>query len=159
MRRFRFHLASLEKLLACREDQAKLNAAHAAADRERAAGLLGHLQDLCLAAHGDRAQRRADHALPVREEALYQGYFERMGHALEGQRQQVARATERCEGRQRELREAATRRRLMGLLRERRRAEYRRDALRELTRRLDEVGARQHSRAVPALPEEPPPAA
>ena len=142
MRRFKFQLAGLEKLLAHREDQAKLHAARAIAERQRAANLLGHLGDLADAAHRERRTRRANGTLGPRDEALYEAYFARMTHAQDQQQQQVARAAEHEASCLATLRHAATKHRTVGLLRDHQLDDYRQEAARELTRTLDEVGAR-----------------
>jgi flagellar export protein FliJ len=156
MRRFRFPLASYERLLAHREDQAKLRVARAVTQRERALGLLDHLETRRQTILDERVERRSASELPPREELVYQSYFERMALAIDGQRGHVARAAAELGAQQRELREAATRHRLLGILRERRRAEHRAEAFRELTRVLDDVGARA---VATRGPEQPPPAA
>jgi len=156
MRRFRFPLAGYERLLAYREDQAKLRVARAASERERALGLLDHLHVRREAVLDERERRRSDSDLPPSEELVYQTYFERTARSIDGQRGQVARASAKLETQQHELREAATRHRLLGILRERRRAEYRHEAFRELTRVLDDVAARA---VATRGPERPPPAA
>ena len=142
MRRFEFQLAGLETLLAYREDQAKLRASHAIAERQRAADLLGHLHDLVDAAHRARRQRRAGGVVAPHDEPLYEAYFARMARALEQQQGQVGRAAEHEAASREALRHAATKHRTVALLRERQFAGYRREAGRELTRTLDEVGAR-----------------
>ncbi len=145
MRRFRFQLAGLERLLTHREDDATLRAAQAAADRHRAEGLLGHLEDQASAVRAERRGRRTELGTTPQEELLYEAYFERMGGAIDNQRGAVAQAAEHHKTRLGEVRDAATRRRVIGLLHERRRAGHRREALREINRFLDEVGSRQHA--------------
>jgi flagellar export protein FliJ len=159
MRRFRFPLAALERLLAHREDEAKQRAAQAAAERLRAADTLDHLQARLAATQAERRGRRARGDMEPRDELGYHVYFERMARALGRQREALERASEAHEARQSELREAATRRRVLGLLRERRFAEHRRAALRDLTGVLDEVGARRSHYGSPSDPREPSPAA
>lgn len=162
MRRFRFRLASLERLMAHREEEAKVRAARAAIERRRAAELLGHLHGRVASVQGEQQQRRADQRLSPREELEYQTYFDGMRRVVARQEQELARAAERHEARQRELLEAARRRRTLGLLREQRLAEHRREGLRQFTRVLDEAGARMMAgtRQPGAYgPEEPSPAA
>ena len=142
MRRFRFGLRGLQRLLAHREEGAKLRAAQAAAERQRAEGLLGHLEEQRAAVRRQRRCRRAERPVPPHEELLYEAYFERMTRAIGDQRGTVARAAERQAARLGELREAATRHRAIGLLHERQLDAYRREAHRETTRILDEVGSR-----------------
>ena len=143
MRRFRFPLAGLERLLAHREDEAKLRASQAAAAQQQAADLLGRIEGLADAARHEQRQRRVDRALLPQEELAYEAYFGKMAARAAGQRDQLAHAAQAHEDRRRELREVATRHRALGILRERRLAEHRREGLRELTRILDEAGARQ----------------
>ncbi|MFP4055845.1 MAG: flagellar export protein FliJ [Candidatus Brocadiia bacterium] len=143
MRRFRFPLAGLLKLLAHREDEAKLRLAQAAEERRRAAGVLEHLERQVGEARQEHRRRRSQGATRPREEALYQDYFARMEQALDQRRQERDRAAAQHHSRRRELREAATRHRLIALLRERRLDEHRRVEARELTRKLDEAGARR----------------
>ena len=142
VRRFQFQLAGLERLLTHREDSAKLRAAQAAAERQRAEGLLGHLEGRLAAVRGERRGRRAEHGISPHDERLYEAYFERMGRAIGVQRQAGARAAERHDACLDDLRGAATERRAIGLLHDRRHAEHRREAQREMTRFLDEVGSR-----------------
>jgi len=142
MRRFRFPLAGLERLLGHREDEAKLCVARAAAERRRTEGVLEHVHRVLLAARQEHRERRAGEPLPLHEELAYQAYFQGIGRVLIAQEEKASQARERHEIRRRELREAATRRRVIGLLRERRKTEHDRTALRELTRLLDEAGAR-----------------
>ena len=150
MRRFRFELDGLEKLLAHREDQAKLQAARAAAQRRRALGLLGHLRDLVGEGHRTRRRRRAEGAVSPHHELVYEGYFARLAQAVGQHRQQAAAAHESHAACLEALRRAATRRRTIGLLREHRLAHHRRGMHRELTRTLDEVGSRRHAAAARA---------
>jgi len=170
MRRFRFRLASYERLLAHREEDARLRAAQAAAEQRAAADLLSRIRGLASAALSEQRQRRAEKPLPPHEEQLYEVYFDGMSRAAAYQQERADRAAERLDARRRALREAATRHRALGLLRERRLAGHREAAARELTRILDEAGARpaagplassRHPLAVPggSGPDEPAPAA
>ncbi len=143
MRRFRFQLAGLERLLVHREDSATLRAVRAAAERRRAESRLGHLASRLGAARRERRDGRRAGELSPRDELLYETYLERLGRAIDAQRQAAAQAAERHDECLDAARGAATKRRAIGLLHHRRRAEHRREALRELTRFLDEVGSRQ----------------
>ena len=67
MRQFRFRLACFERLLAHREDQAKLRAATAAAGRRRAVDVLTHIQRLVDAARGEHRRRRSEPGFDPRE--------------------------------------------------------------------------------------------
>jgi flagellar export protein FliJ len=150
VRRFRFQLDGLEKLLAHREDQAKLLAARAAAERRRAQGLLGHLCGLAGEGHRERRRRRSEGAVPPHQELVYEGYFARLARAVGQHRQQAAAADQSHAACLEALRRAATRRRTNGLLREHRLAQHRRGMHRELTRTLDEVGGGRHAAAARA---------
>lgn len=156
MRRFAFQLAGLETLLVHRENGATLRAAHAAAERQRAESLLSHLEERRAVAREERRERRAEQGLSPRDEAIYERYFEGMGRTIDGQRRVATQAAEHHAERLAELRAAATRRRAIGLLHERRLAEHGREAGREMTRILDEVGGRSHQGRA-ALPHDPAP--
>ena len=75
MRRFRFSLAPLARLLGYRERQAELRAAQAALERQRAAGLLAHLRGLMAATQDERRKARTAKPLDPREQASYDAYF------------------------------------------------------------------------------------
>jgi len=143
MRQFRFRLACFERLLAHREDQAKLRAATAGAGRRRAIDVLDHIQRLVDIARGEHRRRRSEPGFDPHEEVTYRSYFDGMTRAIARQQEEVARATAAHDVCQRELREAATRRRALATLRERRFQEHRQESLRELTRLLDDVGGRR----------------
>jgi len=142
MRRFRFPLAPLARLLGYRERQAELRAAQAALERQRAAGLLAHLRGLMAATQDEQRKARTARSLDPREQASYDAYFQAMDHAAATQERKLAKAEKRLEKRNSELREARVKKRVVEVLRERRLAEHRRLALRELARILDEAGAR-----------------
>ncbi|MFW6162393.1 MAG: hypothetical protein ACODAJ_06455 [Planctomycetota bacterium] len=142
MRRFRFQLAGLERLLAHREEAAKLRAARAAVERRRATELADHLQRRLEAAHGERRRRRAAGRMIPRDESLYEQYTGRLARALADQRRAAAQAADRHAQCLTQVRHAGTERRAVGLLHERRRADHRRRAERARTRFLDEVGSR-----------------
>lgn len=142
MRRFRFPLAPLSRLLGHRERQAELRAAQAALERRRAAGLLDHLSDLVARAQEDQRRLRASRPFDPGQQASYDVYFEAMRRAVGRQRHRVAEAETRVEERARELRGARLKRRVVEVYRDKRLAEHRRLGLRELSRLLDEAGTR-----------------
>jgi flagellar export protein FliJ len=145
VKRFQFQLASLERLLVHREDGAKLRAAQAAAERQRAEGLLAHLEAQLAGVRRERRRGRAGGELSPRDELLYEAYAERMGRVIDRQRTTVTDAAAQQTRRLDELRDASTRRRAIGLLHERRLGDHDRETQREMTRILDEVGARPHT--------------
>ena len=152
MRRFRFSLAPLARLLGHREHQAELRAAQAALERQRAAGLLGHLRTLVASTQQEQRQARAAGQLDTREQARYDAYFDAMAAAIASQEKRLTKAEELVRKRNLELRQARVRKRVVELLRDKRLAEHRRLELRELARMLDEAGARLTSGPDPRGP-------
>ena len=152
MRRFRFSLAPLARLLGHREHQAELRAAQAALERQRTVGLLGHLRTLMASTQEEQRHARAAGRIDPREQARYDAYFDAMKAAIAVQEGKLARADELLRKRNQELRQARIKKRVVELLRERRLAEHRRLELRELARILDEAGARLTSGPDPRGP-------
>lgn len=146
MRKFRFPLASLEKLLARREERARARAVAARAKRRRAEALLEHLHLLHRRILDERRQRRRDAQLPPSEEHLYNRYFRHMHRSIGQQSARLSAATEEHRTRQHELRRVATRAKILAILHERRKASHRRRQLRELTRTLDDTATQQFLR-------------
>lgn len=152
MRRFRFRLASLLKLLARREEQARAQVLAADARHRRAEALLEHLRSLHRRAHSERRRRRYSGLLPPGEEHLYLEYFQHMHRAIQSQDAARAQAHHELHQSKEALRDAATRHKIADLLRDQRRAAFARDELRRLTRTLDDAATRQFLRASPHGP-------
>ena len=152
MRRFRFRLASLLKLLARREESARAQVLAADARHRRSEALLEHLRSLHQRTHGERRRRRQGGLLPPSEEHLYLEYFHHMHRAIQSQDAARAQAHDELDHSKEALRHAATRHKIVDLLPDQRRAAFARDELRRLTRTLDDAATRQFLRARPHGP-------